>query len=154
MDLLEARARAAFRQDLESPPPLSLRGGNDLDSYDLPRPWDPAADQPTDQYLEANHWGVAHLDPVSWRHYLPILIGYALRHRREQGDPVIEALLWSLRPPDRDPPRLGSLTPLQEAVIVELLDALAFLSDSAHQELACQVLEEYWVPGAEYRHTA
>lgn len=154
MDLLEARARAAFHRDLGSAPPLSLRGGNDLDSYDRPRPYDPVADQPTDAYLEANHWGLAHLDPISWRHYLSGLSGYALRHRHDPGNSVVEALLWSLRPPDRDPPRLASLTALQEAVVMELLDALAFLSDSAHRELALQVLEEYWVANPHYRRTA
>jgi hypothetical protein len=64
---------------------------------------------------------------------------------------VTDALLWSLRPPDREPPRLGSLSAEQEAVVVAALDVLAFDPRSACQDLAMQVLEEYWVPGAFYR---
>jgi hypothetical protein len=64
---------------------------------------------------------------------------------------LTEALLWSLRPPDREPPRLGSLSAEQEAVIVAVLDVLAFDARSLDRELAMQVLEEYWVPGALYR---
>jgi hypothetical protein len=41
--------------------------------------------------------------------------------------------------------------PAQEAVIVAVLDVLAFDERSPHRDLAMQVLEEYWVPGALYR---
>ena len=64
---------------------------------------------------------------------------------------LIEGLLWSLRPPDRDPPRLGSLSSEQEQVVVAFLDVLAFDDRSAYRDLAMQVLEECWVPGALYR---
>jgi hypothetical protein len=64
---------------------------------------------------------------------------------------AIDGLLWSLRPPDRDPPRLGSLTPEQEEVIVAVLDQLAFSDDSVHRKEAMQVMEEWWIPGALYR---
>ncbi len=64
---------------------------------------------------------------------------------------VAEALLWSLRPPDREPPRLGSLSAEQEAVVVAVLDVLAFDERSLDRDLAMQVLEEYWIPGALYR---
>ena len=64
---------------------------------------------------------------------------------------VTESLLSSLRPPDREPPRLASLSAAQEAVVVAVLDALAFGDGSAYQDYAMQVLEEYWVPNALYR---
>ena len=64
---------------------------------------------------------------------------------------VTEGLLGSLRPPDRDPLRLGSLSEEQEAVVVAVLDLLAFDGRSACRELTMQVLEEYWVPNALYR---
>ena len=60
-------------------------------------------------------------------------------------------MLSSLRPPDREPPRLGSISLEQEAVVVEFLDLLAFGERSAYQDFAMQVLEEYWVPNALYR---
>src|SRR4029453_7183040 len=110
-------AYAAFGADVAANPAITLRGGNALDSYDSPPPFDPAIDDPTDAYLETYAFnGVAFLDPPSWRHSLPRLIDYALRNTASNapGTMAIEGLLWSLRPPDREPPRLGSLTREQE----------------------------------------
>jgi hypothetical protein len=64
---------------------------------------------------------------------------------------AVEGLLHSLRPPDREPPRLASLTAEQEAVIVALLEEVAFSEDSANSDFAMQVLEEWWIPNALYR---
>jgi hypothetical protein len=64
---------------------------------------------------------------------------------------VIDSLLMSLRPPDREPPRLSSLTRTQEDLVVSFLEVLAFDDTSAWQLYAMQVLEEYWVPNALYR---
>ena len=44
---------------------------------------------------------------------------------------VIDGLLASLRPPDREPPRLASLSAGQEAVVVAVLDVLAFAGVAA-----------------------
>jgi hypothetical protein len=150
-DRIASRALDAFRVDRESTPATTLRGGNALDGYHLPPPFDPDLDSPTDAYFESNYWGLAHLDPASWRHYLPDLIAYSLAHRSQPGAMAVDAVLASLRPPDREPPRLGSLTPEQEKVVVAFLDVLAFGTDSAWQAYAMQVMEEYWAPGALYR---
>ena len=65
-----------------------------------------------------------------------------------------EGLLYSLRPPDRQPPRLATLTPEQEAVIVAFLEALAFSDDTRlYQEDAMQILDEWWLPNARYRNS-
>lgn len=152
---LDHQLKQAFRTDTETIPPITLRGGNAIDDYDIPPPYDPCCDQPTDTYLEYyTFWGLAHLDAESWRHYLPHLIDFALRNMRADapGTLTIEALLTSLRPPDRTPPRLGSLTPAQEAAIVAFLDQLAFNPASSYQELAMQALEEWWLPQARYRN--
>ena len=146
------RARAAFRDDAATIPAMTLRGGAAVDGYAAPPAHDPEADEPSDAYLEAYaYWGLAYLDPGSWRHYLPGLIDYALRHLDDPGSMVTEGLLWSLRPPDREPPRLASLSGEQEAVVVATLDLLAFDERSVCREFAMQVLEEYWVPNALYR---
>ena len=64
-----------------------------------------------------------------------------------------EGLLYSLRPPDRDPPRLASLTPEQKAAIVAFLEALAFDDNAAYYQAdALQILEEWWLPNARYRN--
>jgi hypothetical protein len=147
---LQKNIRKAF-PDTGTPPAMSLRSGDALDSYYLPIPFDPMADAPSDEYLVRYHAGVTYLDPCSWRYYLPLLMDYALRHIRYDEGMVVDTLLWSLRPPDREPPRLATLSPLQEQCIKDFLDILAFHEDSVHKEPAMQVLEEYWVPEALYR---
>jgi hypothetical protein len=145
------RAFAAFHADVAAVPPMTLRGGAAVDGYDAPPKYDPDTDGVTDAYLQSYaYWGLPHLDPASWRHYLPCLMDYALRHVGEPGSLVTEGLLSSLRPPDREPPRIASISPAQEAVVVAFLDVLAFNEGSAYGDLAMQVLEEYWTPNALY----
>ena len=149
-----ARAYEVFRSDLDATPDMTLRGGSAVSGYDEPPPYDSDIDAPTDTYLETYAFdGVGFLDASSWRHYLPRLIDYALRNigSRSAGAMAVEGLLNSLRPPDRTPPRLASLTKEQEDVIVAVLDQLAFAEDSANQAFAMQVMEEWWIPGALYR---
>lgn len=150
---LVAELFSAFAPEVAAAPSVTLRAGNDLDDYEQPSQFDPAADSICDAYLESYSWGIAHLDAASWRHYLPHLIEYALRHRHDNSL-VVDALLSALRPPDRDPPRLASLSQRQESLITRFLEALAFGESSAHQDLACQVLDEWWVPNALYRVVA
>jgi hypothetical protein len=105
-----SRAFEVFRTDAAAPPPLTLRGGNAVDSYSQPMPFDPAEDEPTDAYLEGfAFWGLGYLDARSWRHYLPRLIDYAFRRPNDPAM-VTEALVRSLRPPERYPPRLATLS--------------------------------------------
>ena len=148
------QANSAFRTDSATLPAMTLRGGSAVDSYDDPPPYDAALDQPTDDYIAANtFWGLGYLDAASWRHYLPLLIAYTFRHIADPTTMAPEGLLYSLRPPDRDPPRLASLTLDQEAAIVAFLEALAF-DDKAvyYQADALQILEEWGLPNARYRN--
>ena len=148
---ISRRASEAFRGDDLAAPKMTLRGGYAEDSYDFAPPPGPVIDELTDTYLEAyTFWGLAYLDPASWRQYLPHLIDYTFRH---MDDPrmAVEGLLHNLRPPDRKPPRLASLTAEQEAVIVAFLEDVAFSEDSANRDFAKQVLEEWWIPDALYR---
>ncbi len=147
---LSARVFEAFSGDIRETPPLTLRGGNALDEYKEPEAFDPAIDAESDKYFERYWWGVAHLDPRSWRYYVPHLIEYSLR-RKDEHSLVVDALLTSLRPPDRQPPRLASLSAGQESVVSAFLDVMAFDKKSVHQPLARTALEEWWAPGALYR---
>jgi hypothetical protein len=144
------RVFSAFAEDLRTVPPMSLRGGNAVDDYREATPFDVSLDAVTDEYLEKYFFGVAHLDPASWRHYLPHLIDLALRTLDRPGN-ATDALLMSLRPPDREPPRLSSLSAEQERVVVDFLEVMAFDPRSMSQAFACQVMEEWWIPGALYR---
>ena len=147
------QAYQAFRVDVERAPIISLRGGNAIDSYAAPPPYDPEVDMVTDDYLATyTFWGLGYLDAPSWRHYLPHLIAYTFRHITSLNTMAPEGLFYSLRPPDREPPRLATLTPEQEAVIVAFLEELAFSDDTGlYQEDAMQILDEWWLPNARYR---
>jgi hypothetical protein len=149
------KAIQVFRTDAEQPPPLTLRGGNAVDGYDQAEPFDPAKDEPSDEYIEGfAFWGLGYLDAQSWRHYLPKLIDYAYR-KPEDPAMAVGALIRTLRPPDRYPPRLSTLSPVQEEVVAAFLEAVAL--GGAHGELAedgQQALEEWWLPGARHRPSA
>ena len=150
-----SRAFEAFRTDAATPPPLTLRGANAVDSYNQPMPFNPAEDEPTDAYLEGfAFWGLGYLDARSWRHYLPRLIDYAFRRPNDPAM-VTEALVRSLRPPDRYPPRLASLSAAQEDVVRTFLEQAALGDAIPHvQAEAQQALEEWWLPKARCRPTA
>ena len=150
---LAARFRDAFAADLAAAPLLTLRQADAIDSYGAASSRDEALDAVTDSYLAQYAAGIPHLDSVSWRHYLPALADFAQRHL---GSPtvVVGTFIASLRPPDREPPRLGSLTKAQEALVRELLETLAFSPESIWQAEACQALEEWWIENPQYRAKA
>lgn len=150
---IATRACAVFALEAAGIPPMSLRAGNAIDSYETAPAWSDTADRLSDDYLEQHYWGIAHLDPLSFRHYLPALIDYGLRHIHA-GNNVVDAFLFALRPPDRDPPRLGSLSSEQEAAVVAFLHAMAFNAASVCADDAMLALEEWWGPGARHRTAA
>jgi len=138
---------AAFSADASAFPAMTLRGGDALDAGRPAPPFDVLVDAISDEYLEAHPWGSGYLDAASWRHYLPFMMAYALRQIDRPSD-VTDALLTSLRPPDRVPPRLASLSKVQETVVLRFLDVLAYSDQSASTDLAAMVLTEWWTPGA------
>jgi len=138
---------AAFSAEGTAFPAMTLRGGDALDLDKPVPPFDVLVDAISDEYLEAHPWGSGYLDATSWRHYLPFMMEYALRHLTEASD-VTDALLTSLRPPERTPPRLGSLTKAQETAVLRFLDVMAHSDESASVDLAAVVLSEWWTPGA------
>lgn len=154
-DTIVQQAYHVFRADVATTPTITLRGGNDLDGYRFPTPYDPVMDVLTDAYIEKYAPdAVFFLDAASWRHYIPPLIAYTFRHLRDRGfkSTAPDSFLATLRPPDREPPQLRSLTPAQEAVIVAFLEALAFDDDThTHEDDALLILEEWWLPNARYR---
>lgn len=145
-----ATLKEAFASEL-GPPPMSLRAANAIDSGEAPCAFAPLIDAPTPEYFEQHFWGIAHLDPASWRYYLPRLLVYGLESFAAPGNNAVDFLLGSLRPPDRDPPRFASLRPAQERAVALAIEEFAFNTESPWQEPAMIALEEYWAPGASYR---
>lgn len=142
--------QGAFTEDVAKRPAITLREGDHLDDGREPPAYDPAIDAVSDAYLESFHWGISYLDACSWRHYLPQLADYVIRHFN-RGTAVGGAFVASLCAPDRDPPRLGTLTLRQEQAVTQFLEFLAFTEGSAHQEEACRAIDEWWSPEAMYR---
>ena len=135
------RARAAFHTDMESPPPLTLRGGNDVDSYAYAQPFDPAQDEPTDSYLEVfAFWGVGYLDAQSWRHYLPRLMDYALR--RPDDPAMVTRLSFAPFGLGSISASLASLTAEQR--VVKFLELLA-LTDAARTSGRRAAARKWWL---------
>jgi hypothetical protein len=145
-----ADLNSAFSEERGRWPQTSLRAGDARDDHRQPPPFDAEMDEPTDEYLARYAWGIGYLDPASFHHYLPRLVEYTLEHV-SSGSTVGEFLVSALRPPDREPPRLASFSPVQERALVRVLDFLAFTDGSAHQDSAQTALEEWWAPGAIYR---
>lgn len=133
-------------------PIMSLRGGAAIDDNHTAPPFDFEVDRASPEYLEKYYWGISHLDAVSWRYYLPILTEHTLRNFATSESNAVDAFLASLRPPDRDPPRFTSLTTDQERAVVAMLDTLAFDEASKWKSQAMLALEEFWAPGALYKH--
>ena len=75
--VIDVKTNVAFAAEARATPPTSLRSGNAIDDYGTPVPFDAVLDATSDLYLESFHWGLPHLDAISWRHYLPYLIDYA-----------------------------------------------------------------------------
>jgi hypothetical protein len=142
-----------FATELARARAMKLRGGDALDEYRQAPVYDACLDRVTDAHLERYGAGLSYLDAASWRHYLPSYAEYALRDRA-RSRLGIDALLNTLRPPDRDPRRLASLSKEQEGLIREMLEVMAFSSDSAYQAEACQGLEEWWIENPLYRNSS
>jgi hypothetical protein len=128
-------------------PVLSLRQGDEIDSYDTPTPDTLSTDwrEVSERELEEHHWGFTHFDAESWRFYLPAFLVYSVRHFTRGESLVIMACLNNLRPPDRVPSRFSTLSDSQRQAVVSVLEFLAFGCESDFTADACQVLEEYWI---------
>ena len=98
MDSVVANLAKSF-SDLPTTPPMSLRGGDALNSYEPAPAFDPVTDKVTPEYLEAHHWGIPHMDNQSWRFYLPHLLSHALRNISNPESSATDTFLFSLRPP-------------------------------------------------------
>lgn len=68
---------------------------------------------------------------------------------------VTEALVRTLRPPDRYPPRLSTLDAEQEDVVRSFLEQVALGDGLSHAQAdAQQALEEWWLPNPRSRPTS
>ncbi|WP_076462134.1 DUF6714 family protein [Marinobacterium stanieri] len=136
---------------LPTEPVTSLRGGDAIDEYREAPEYDPSIDRLSPEYLETYFCGITYLDAVSWRYYLPYLLGYTLQKISDPGSMAVDHFLSNLRPPDQEPPRFGSLSPEEQALVVSVLDRLAFSDESVWQDQAMVALEEYWGSETLYR---
>jgi hypothetical protein len=107
-DSLVRRAFDAFKDAASVPPPMTLRGGNAVDGYDFPAPYDAAM--------------------------------------------VVEALVRSLRPPDRYPPPCDAVASSRRRS-PRIPRTVAFGDHVPGLQEAQQALEEWWLPNPRSRPT-
>jgi hypothetical protein len=148
---LESQIAVAFAGELATRPEITLRGACEIDVGRTPPPFDPELDSPSVAYLERHGYDLPFLDAESWRNYLPRLLALAVANVESPSN-AVDGLLASLRPPDRTPRRLASLSAKQEASVVAVLEVLAFNEGSVHVEGACAALEEWWGETPIYRY--
>ena len=147
---LAIRIVAVFADALASAPTMSLRAAGEIDAGMAPSLHDAERNSPSVAYLEKHAYDLPFLDAKSWKHYLPLLLAVAVSNA-EAAPNAVDGLLSSLRPPDRQPPRLASLSAEQEQVLVAVLEFLAFSENSSHSDAACTALEEWWGESPLYR---
>ena len=148
---LKSQIAVAFAGELAMQPEMTLRGACEVDVGRSPPAFDAELDSPSVSYLERHGYDLSFLDATSWRNYLPRLLTLAVSSV-ESPSQAVDGLLASLRPPDRSPPRLASLSAQQEAAVVAVLEVLAFSEGSVHSEDAFTALEEWWGEAPIYRH--
>jgi len=147
---LESQIAVAFASELATPPKITLRGAGEIDVGRPPPEFDPVLDSPSVAYLQRHGYDLPFLDAESCRNYLPRILILAVGSVESPSN-AVDGLLSSLRPPDRTPPRLASLSAKQEAAVVAVLEVLAFGEGSVHSEGACTALEEWWGEAPIYR---
>jgi len=134
-------------------PVITLKQGDDIDAYGKSSEEKNAVLNDwrsiPDEYLVQYQNGLIYLDAQSWRYYLPAFLRHAVCNANRVS-PATDACLSNLRPPDKEPPRLKTISPTERTAIVSALEYLAFDLGSVYQETACQVLEEYWVEKSLY----
>ena len=139
-DALIARAFEVFPS--KQSPAMTLRGGDQVDAYEEPPPYDEKLDAPSDEYVaEFAYYALFHLDSESLKYYLPYLMRYAHTHMVDASAMAIDALLRVLQ---REPGENGSLSDVsedQEHIIREFVEALATDERSSWQFEATQVLK-------------
>lgn len=135
----------AFPSVVSTPPEMTLRGGNEIDSYKDAIPYDAEVDFPNDEYLEKYaFWGYIYLDYESWKYYLPIILKYALRHDKNNSNNgmVTETLLNSIRPPKENIYKLKLDNIEQHKIVMDALDIIAFSDEYSEAEYAMQIIQE------------
>lgn len=129
-----------------SMPPMSLRAGDRLDDGLEPLPFDRELDRPTRDYLDRHMFGLHYLDAASWQHYLPILLTSTFEHFATPSNHV-DLFLMVLSSASSE---LHALAPEQKAVIIAMLEHVAFGQGSIRADEAMLALQQYWWPHSDY----
>ena len=112
-----------------------------------------------DEALESCTSALCHLDPKSWRYYIPAYMIWSLRHFRESESIVSDFTIYTFNPYLDDPglreyvaPRFRLLDGPQSRAVCRYLRYMAANEDHADTRMANLALEGYWQRFCEAGH--
>jgi hypothetical protein len=104
-----------------------------------------------DQHIEECPWALCHLDPVSWRYYIPAYMIWSLRNFRSNDSIVSDFTIYTFDASDSDAKlreysteRYRTLSPSQSRDVCRFLTYMANIGERADNLTAKAALKKYW----------
>lgn len=104
-----------------------------------------------DQDIEECCWALPHLDPESWRYYIPAYMIWTLTNFRSSDSVVSDFTIYTFEPYLADPQmrahatdRFGLLNEPQSRAVCQFLRHMAADEDNADAVVATRVVDEFW----------
>ena len=104
-----------------------------------------------DAHVEECVYALAHVDPASWRYYVPRFMLWALHHFRSSDSLISDFTVYTFDPSDTDPnlreydmARYRTLDAEQARVVCRFLRYMAQNDDHADASAANEALRKYW----------
>ena len=116
--------------DLQGPPEMTLRSGDNIDSRGPPLPFDPNEDIVSKLYLNKNVCGLPYVNFLSWVYYIFFLMSNALDCYAFGSDAASDGFIQTLEIKGRNLDYLNQLNLEQKKVILDFLKSFHNLSPS------------------------
>src|SRR5262245_43324220 len=105
-----------------------------------------------DQHIEECTSALSHVDPESWRYYIPRYMEWSLHNFRTSDSVVSDFTIYSFAPSGKNKPELREyslqryrlLTPQQSRVVYLFLRYMAKHDDHADTRVANEAMRKYW----------
>ena len=108
-------------------------------------------EQIPDSHVEECSWALCHLDPVSWRYYIPKYMLWALRNFKTNNSIVTDFTIYTFDVSSSDAgvreykqERYRLLNPFQSWAVCRFLRHMVANEDHADGSVARRALEDYW----------
>lgn len=104
-----------------------------------------------DEHIEECTTALCHVDPESWRYYIPRYMEWSLSHFRTNDSFVSDSTIYTFDPSSTNPAlteysmaRYRQLTPEQSRAVCRFLRYMAQNGDHADDVIAEEALRKYW----------